>query len=422
MSYRKFGKNDVLLNTMRAHPVVDFFVYNGRIYFNDNRHESGSFSKAITGITASFSGGINLYEYNIDRLTGSNNPIYPYITKDSAGASFKTVAATTVSTEFQYGDRINGFYPLTASISREFMSPAAGARGTIINTETGDLTIAAGAPSFPHFYALKNRLEYNARYSEHYRVSSSYESGWNKAEQALNVIYIPSIFYGSRINPGSVCLKWYVSGTLAAEVRDTKENGELIEVSSSNSTGNGLVAGVVMYNEGVILLTGSWDVDPTITLPLLTGRNVDGTVRPKWVYFGVGGNDGINPDRADVAFASASFGINFEAETHTQVYTMFAKAQRGQVNYSNNPTFLTKDQPHLLRSGSHVYEENPNRTIKNIASSSFASHNEAFKRQVYVSRVGIYDEDKNLIGIATLSNPVLKEEDNDLTFKIKLDI
>ena len=423
MSYRKFGKNDVLLNTMKTHPIVDFFIYNGRIYFNDKRHESGSYSDAILGITASFSGGVSLYEYNIDRLTGSNNPIVPFITKDSAGASFKTVAPTTYSTEFQYGDRIEGFYPMTASISREFMSPAAGARGPVINTETGVVTASAGIPSHPHFFALKNRLDHYARYSEHYRVTSDFESGWNKAEQAINVLYIPSIFYGSRINPGSVCLKWYVSGTLAAEIRDTKENGELIEVTSSNSTGNGLVAGVVLYNEGVIMLTGSWEVDPAVSLPLNDGLTSGGLVKPKWLYFGVGGNDSkINPDRADVAFASASFGINFEAENTTQVYTMFAKAARGEANYSNNPTFVTKGQNYLLHTSSTIFEENPKRTIKNIASSSFASHNEPFKRQVFISRIGIYDEDKNLIGVATLANPVLKEEENDLAFKIKLDI
>ena len=76
----------------------------------------------------------------------------------------------------------------------------------------------------------------------------------------------------------------------------------------------------------------------------------------------------------------------------------------------------------LLQTSSTIFEENPKRTIKNIASSSFASHNEPFKRQVFISRIGIYDEDKNLIGVATLANPVLKEEENDLAFKIKLDI
>jgi hypothetical protein len=424
MSYRKFGKNDVLLNTMRTYPATDFFIYRGRIYFNSRRHESGSFSNEILGITSSFSGGISLYEYNIDRLTGSNNPIFPYITKDSAGASFSTVGATSFSTEFKYGDRIDGFYPLTASISREFMSPTPGARATVVNTETETFTLNAGTPAYPHFYALKNRLNYYGRFSEHYKVKTNYEGGWDKANQPLNVIYIPSIFYGSKINPGSVSLKWYVSGTVAGELKDTKENGELIQVSGTayaQSQGQDEVAGVILYNEGIIMLTGSWDLGPS-SLPLLTGRTADGVVKPKWIYFGAGGNDTIDPLRSDHSFGTASFGINFQAQNHTQVYTMFAKAGRGQANYSNNPTFLTKDEDYLLKTGSNVFEENPIRTIKNIASSSFATHEEKFQRQVYISRIGIYDKDKNLIGVATLADPVLKKENEDLAFKIKLDI
>ena len=423
MSYRKFGKNDVLLNTMRSYPVVDFFIYSGRIYYNNNRHVSGSFSSYVLGVTASFSGAVNLYEYNIDRRAGHNDPIHPFITKGSAGASFKTVAPTTFSTEFQYGDRIDGFYPLTASISRELMTPTAGVRGSVTNKESGITTLNVGAAKYPHFYALKNRLENYSKYSEHYKVTSTFEGGWDKSNQLINVIYVPSIFYGERITPGSLSLKWYVSGSVAAELRDIKENGELIEVSSSNSTGNGLVAGVVMYNEGIIMLTGSWEVDSLVSLPLNDGLTSGGLVKPKWIYFGAGGNDHINTDRTlDTKFGSASFGINFLGHTETQVYTMFAKARRGEANYSNNPTYIAKNQRYIEKSSSHAFEENPNRVVKNINSSSFATHNEDYERQVYISRIGIFDENKNLIGVATLSNPVLKKEDEDLTFKIKLDI
>ena len=169
------------------------------------------------------------------------------------------------------------------------------------------------------------------------------------------------------------------------------------------------------------MLTGSWDISP-VSLPLITGRSGGGNVNPKWIYFGAGGNDGIQPATANPSFASASFGINFQGQNDTQVCTMFAKANRGEVNYSNNPTFLTKGQAYLSRTGSNYYEENANRTIKNIASSSFTTYDADFKRQVYISRVAIYDEDKNLIGVATLADPVLKEEEQDLTFKLKLDI
>ena len=45
-----------------------------------------------------------------------------------------------------------------------------------------------------------------------------------------------------------------------------------------------------------------------------------------------------------------------------------------------------------------------------------------FEKQVFISEIGIFDEDKNLIAIAKLANPVLKKDTDDMTFKLKLDI
>ena len=101
---------------------------------------------------------------------------------------------------------------------------------------------------------------------------------------------------------------------------------------------------------------------------------------------------------------------------------MFAHAKKGEVNYSNNPTYLQFGQRQIQKTSSQIYEENPNRQIANTVSSSYAGYSASFKRQVYISRVGIYDDNKNLLGIATLSNPILKEEDQDYSFKIRLDI
>ena len=58
----------------------------------------------------------------------------------------------------------------------------------------------------------------------------------------------------------------------------------------------------------------------------------------------------------------------------------------------------------------------------NTVSSSHSDYSASFERQVYISRVGVYDKFKNLIGVATLSNPVLKKEADEYSFKIKLDI
>ena len=101
---------------------------------------------------------------------------------------------------------------------------------------------------------------------------------------------------------------------------------------------------------------------------------------------------------------------------------MFAKAKRGEVNYSNNPTFLQSGSSLFQVTSAHAYEENTQRLIKNTVSSSYPGYAAPFKRQVFISRVAIYDDSRNLIGVATLADPVLKQEDEEYTFKIKLDI
>ena len=149
---------------------------------------------------------------------------------------------------------------------------------------------------------------------------------------------------------------------------------------------------------------------------------------PSWIYWGAGCNDGVtqvstSPEseiKSD--FMSCSFGLKFKGQTNTQVMTMFAHAKRGEVNYSNNPTYLKYGQSKVEFTSSQVYQESASLDIVNMVSSSYSEFDAPFQRQVCVSKVAIYDEDKNLIGVATLSNPILKEEDQDLSFKIRLDI
>lgn len=406
MSLRKFGKNDVILNTMKAYPSCRFVIFDGKIYYNNVPEQSGNFSPEVLNVPA---GNISLYEYNIDKLEGANEFIYPFITKDSAGASFSTVGQVSYTNEFVYGDRITGSYPMSASITREYLTTA-GARETGVNEETGETFEAA--PVYPHFWALKNRLNFYGIHSQHFKVSSSYG---DKNNQNINLISIPSIFFGSKIKPGTVSLKWYFTGSLIGELQDTKQNGELIEVSGSST---GSVAGVIMYNEGFVLLTGSWALNEE-SIPLISGG---AATSPSWLYFGAGANDGVSKSTAGQDYISASFDFSFKGVTETEVLTMFAHARRGEVNYSNNPTFLTYGQDQIQATSSNRYEENPSRTIYNTVSSSYKDYYAPFKRQVYVSKVAIYDKDKNLIGIATMANPILKEEDQDITFKLKLDI
>jgi hypothetical protein len=187
----------------------------------------------------------------------------------------------------------------------------------------------------------------------------------------------------------------------------------------------GAVAGTILYDEGFILLTGSWNLAQSDTIGLLPAA---ARAYPQWIYWGAGANetgpaaDVVNKSTAHSSLTDAAFTLNFEGTTDTQVMTMFARTAKGESNYSNNPTYQHFGQDLTRVTSSFLYEENPNRTIFNTVSSSYTGHSASFERQVYISKVALYDNSKNLVGIASLATPVLKKETQDITFKIKLDM
>jgi hypothetical protein len=441
MSLKKFGQSDVIRNAMRAFPHNTFFIYDSSVYYDNRPIESGSFSNDIL----SASGGLSLYEYNVDRQgelswsdrgdedswissAGTNRLITPYVLKTSSKQYLKSKRRTRTITEgpsgsFEItasgpmqevsddyvraanGDVLTGSsYVMSASITRELMVDA-GNLGSITNVSRS---------ANPHYRSLRNSLNFYGTRSPHYFVefSASNIGQWNKDEQTINLISVPKIFYGTRIKPGTMSLKFYVTGTLVGELQDTKYNGELIQVGPYGSTGSGSVAGVAMYEEGFVLLTGSWDLTEGVAY------DFDSPTTGSWTRFACGANDGVG------CSTSASFDMSFKGHTETQVLTMYAHARRGEVNFSNNPTFLDYEdaQYKIYQTSSNVYQEKDTIRIKNTVSSSYEGFDAPFERQVYISRVALYDDDKKLIGVATLSNPILKKEAQDLSFKLKLDI
>tara|TARA_Y100001963_G_scaffold158542_1_gene258569 strand:+ start:1590 stop:3266 length:1677 start_codon:yes stop_codon:yes gene_type:complete len=306
--------------------------------------------------------------------------------------------------------------------------------------------------------ALKNTLNYYSYLSPHYKYISHVRKDGerNFGKVRLNMINVPSIFYGSSIKKGTVFLKYYVTGTLVGELGDIKRNGELIQVGPTGSNGSGSVAGVILYNEGVLLLTASHDLTKTGTKmgPSHTEKYIsEGTKAAadyaSWLYWGASlrestiYNSGSAPSVLDSAAMSASYGtwltqpvfcpsssfsLDFEGTNHVNTMTMFAHAPKGRLNHSNNLTYL--DYQSSLTGSSQKGPETSKRRyleyekvkIKNTSKSQFKNYEEEYEKQVYISKIGIYDKDKNLIGIAKLANPIKKKEDRDLTFKIKFDI
>jgi len=391
MPYYEFKTKDTLRNTLKTHPEYKFNIYSGSIYINNQYNIAGAHVDNVTMVPTGF---VSLYELNIDRA--ADNKIYPFITKDGSLMSIGTVPDFTYN--FQYGDVITGSYPMSASIVRErFLF----GHGTGSNAPTS------------HIRALRNTLNDYTYLSPSYAYSSSLG---DKNLQEINLISIPSIFYDSGIKPGTVDLKFYISGTLVGRAQDKNKNGELIQVTGTalaQTNGADSVAGVILYKQGCMLLTGSW---PMTEVSFDFG---DVTRAGSWLDFAAGANDNLSV----VPSTSASFQLEFQGTNEVSTLTMHAIAPRGQLNHSMNPTYRLYESASLPPTiNNYIYAENAGIPIKNTVSSSFCNFSASFAKQTFISKIGIYDKERNLIAVAKLATPIKKTEDRALTFKLKLDI
>lgn len=210
-------------------------------------------------------------------------------------------------------------------------------------------------------------------------------------------------------------MNFYVSGVLAGRLQDKNLNGELIETTGSRE---GAVAGVILYNEGFIMLTGSWDLNNH-----MAPYSASTATTPKWVHWGAGiGGEDDDDVIAIGDLPSSSFSLSYQGTQYTPTVTMLAHADKGEYNHSNNPTFVKFGEGTLSHTSSIAYIEDPTQEIKNTVKTPYADPTGSFRKQTWISKVGIYDKDKRLIAIASLANPVKKTEEREFTFKLKVDL
>lgn len=385
MSLYEFKRNDFFHNVLKTHPRTHFFLYGGKTFYNESVELSGTFAGA-DNVGHKSAGEISLYEINVDRK--SDQLIYPFVTKGGSRTGFSTISVSDYNSNFAFGDQLTGTYPQTSSISFE--------RFTLNSAR-------------PRITSLKNSLERYTPQGQHYFYSSSIR---DLSAAEINLCSIPSIFFGSGIKKGSVVLRYYLTGNILAEARDDKQNGALYQVlPQTTALGSGSIVGTVLYNEGFIMLTGTTDLSNGAYTENYTGG---GNTQPKWSLFG----------QHQTSNLTSSYILEFSGTTRTNVLTMMAHAKSGDIDYSNNPTFLDFTSSISMTSGDskrRKYIEGQ-RSIKNVVSSSYHEHQEAFEKTVYISKIGIYDENKNLIAIAKTAKPIRKRLNDEYTFKLKLDI
>jgi len=402
MPYYKFKRNEVFKNTLKTYPSVKFVVYSGSAYYNNTPNISGAFANPIRLTDA---GNVSLYELNIDRVSSStgrsigqvndNGLIFPFVVKNGTRIDFRTSTEPSFNSA-SYGDVLASSYPYTSSIAKEYYDTATPRIGTVSTLTDGYVS---------HLRALKNTINHYNYVNPHFAYSSSlYQRDLDTAEVGL--VNIPTVFYGSQIKKGSINLEYYFTGTLIGRAQDTNRDGVLY---STYGVGSGSAIGLALYSEGILILTGSENLNGS------SDAYLPGNDNPKWVYF-------AQSISGSITAPSSSYIMQLSGTSYTQTLTMFATAQKGDLNHSNNPTYLEYGAGNYAATSSQAYLELATRKVKNVVSSAYADPTGSFEKTTYISKIGIYDEDKNLIGIAKVATPVKKTVERDFTFKIKLDI
>lgn len=188
---------------------------------------------------------------------------------------------------------------------------------------------------------------------------------------SLYVISIPSTLYGDYINPTSFSCAGIASdnyGTIT--VRDNGEGGLVI----TNGANAGQIIGIINYAHGIIVFP-------------------------------------------DLVFDEAIFGwwftnMNLSFQSSKVIYETQYKCtlRESEFNYSLNPSmFLTKG---FISPMNSTTVDTSGLPLRFATSSSFSP---------YITSVGLYDDDQQLLAVAKLSQPIPTSRTTDMTIVINLD-
>lgn len=149
----------------------------------------------------------------------------------------------------------------------------------------------------------------------------------------------------------------------------------------TNSAGTGDVVGHIYYQAGAIVLTAS--VFPSATV-MSGAATLDQTL------------SGSTIQTIADSFRRRVQNIQFNNTTELNSTIYFCRAFSNEFNYSSNPTYLSQSQI----------------VVKSEASDPPIS---------YITTVGLYSADNELLAVAKVSEPLKKTVDTELTIRTRLD-
>jgi len=212
------------------------------------------------------------------------------------------------------------------------------------------------------------------------------------------VLSIERARYKQSLFPGSLNLKISGSGGIINLTDNSLDNPVNVFIGSSRVyqliSGSNGTAGT-LANSGYVANSGSYGlVFPDLGTILLNPAAISQSIQVNASRSN--NSDGLNNQRLFNAISlGASFALNSE-ETITSDY-VFVRARNSEFNYSENPSFISGS------TGEVIY-------------SNFIN-----QPQVYITTIGMYNDSNDLLAVAKMSRPLLKDFTKEALIRVKLD-
>ena len=153
-------------------------------------------------------------------------------------------------------------------------------------------------------------------------------------------------------------------------------------------------------NEGWTSNSGSygWFL-PDVGLILLSGEALDGAKADGGIALDTSRSFDSNDENPQALFEAIDRGEEFKLNSSETLSSdfVFVRARNDEFNYSTNPSFISGS------TGAVLYD-------------SFIND-----PQVYITTVGLYNDNQELLAVAKLSRPLLKDFTKELLVRVKLD-
>jgi len=204
--------------------------------------------------------------------------------------------------------------------------------------------------------------------------------------------------YKQSLFPGSLNLKLSGSGGIINLTDNSLDNPVNIFLGSTRVlqliSGSNGTAGT-LPNSGYVAGSGSYGlVFPDLGTILLNPSAISQSIQV--AASRSNNSDGLNTQKLFNAISlGASFVLNSQ-ETITSDY-VFVRARNSEFNYSENPSFISGS------TGEVIY-------------SNFIN-----QPQVYLTTIGMYNDNNDLLAVAKMSRPLLKDFTKEALIRVKLD-